>query len=564
MTDKVAVTHLGGLRAKYGARAGEVEQALELLAAADARRGLRTEIVSLDAVPDPRDEAAMKAAVDGVVAALDPGALLLVGASDVVPHQTLDSPLHDPTQPYRYPDVEVPSDLPYAHAAPAGRSVAPFLVPQRDLGRLPGHLGSDDPAPLVAAILTAARGRAAPREDFLHCFAVSAGSFSGETRASLAEIFGEGQRFYLPREAALEETRAAEASLAPGWFSVRGDDSVGPEGSRPLFLSKPPTSPTVDGKRSRLGRRAHFINAHGDHETPYVRHGPDFGWEIILTSDDLEGQVRPGTVVAGLFCYAAELYDPRRAGRPGICNAYLSGGAAGFFGATNYTFGSPAGGRYASLLARLFFQGVLDGLPLGEAVRAARLQYLVQFGAALDPMDLKVLAQMTLLGDPTASPVRREGRADVRARPGAPGAGSGPGGARMAGVSTHGGGGRAARRERERRSASRRRSARWGASLELELRVPVAQPGLRPAPATMDRIEPLLRAAGLDDLAVHSWLAVPRDRPGLEDTDRGVPMMHLVSGTPTHGPAWRTRTATVFAVHLASDGRVAVYEADRH
>jgi hypothetical protein len=82
----------------------------------------------------------------------------------------------------------------------------------------------------------------------------------------------------------------------------------------------------------------------------------------------------------------------------------------------------------------------------------------------------------------------------------------------------------------------------------------------------MDRIEPILRAVGLRAVQVHTYLITPRDGLALENTDRAVPMVHLVSGSPTmasHAP-WARRATCVFAVHLAADGAVRVYAADRH
>src|SRR5262245_1710613 len=121
-TDKVIVSNLTALRAKYGvAGTRSIIRALKDLIAADRKRGLTTVLVALDdvrkmktlraaRVENPRSRRQNKRAVDGVCRAFEPHYLMLLGAIDVIPHQALKNPLYSP--PYGDTDEFVFADLP--------------------------------------------------------------------------------------------------------------------------------------------------------------------------------------------------------------------------------------------------------------------------------------------------------------------------------------------------------------------------------------------------------------------------------------------------------------------
>src|SRR5579884_1535758 len=101
--DKVIVTNVSALRAKYGRGYRSIENAIKALIAADKHRGLDTKLVPLDSaramrslkaprVTTPGDCRANKAAIDAVFRSLTPDYLLILGAIDVVPHQNLKNP----------------------------------------------------------------------------------------------------------------------------------------------------------------------------------------------------------------------------------------------------------------------------------------------------------------------------------------------------------------------------------------------------------------------------------------------------------------------------------------
>ena len=98
--DKVIVMHAGALRNKYGA-VGVIRicAAIDAMVAADAGRGVTTRVVSIDSTRDmsgrgrptgtPATPRQAKAAIDAIYAADRPDYIMLLGAPDVIPLQSL-------------------------------------------------------------------------------------------------------------------------------------------------------------------------------------------------------------------------------------------------------------------------------------------------------------------------------------------------------------------------------------------------------------------------------------------------------------------------------------------
>src|SRR5437879_5578988 len=121
--NKVIVTNLSALQLKYSTGLQRIRDAVGRLIAADKKHGLTTLCVAIDSAADMRsvrgspvttasDQRQVKAAIDAVWTAYTPDYLLILGAPDVVPLQTLRNPARGDG------DANVPSDLPYACAAP--------------------------------------------------------------------------------------------------------------------------------------------------------------------------------------------------------------------------------------------------------------------------------------------------------------------------------------------------------------------------------------------------------------------------------------------------------------
>ena len=98
--NKVVVTNIRALRKKHGTKGLEkINQALDVLIKADAKRDVVTRLVAIDrkndmkgigkAVTKSGDRRQAKRAVDEVYDHFTPDYIMLLGAPDVVPHQKL-------------------------------------------------------------------------------------------------------------------------------------------------------------------------------------------------------------------------------------------------------------------------------------------------------------------------------------------------------------------------------------------------------------------------------------------------------------------------------------------
>ena len=372
--DKVIVTNVSALKAKYGDKYARVKSAINRLIAADAERKLTTRLIAIDVEADMRrlraqpvvgvaDQQGAKLAVDAIYRRHQPDYILLLGAGDVVPHIDLSNPMKG--TPDDDDDPTVPSDVPYACAARWSRRPQDFVGPTRVVGRLPDLNGASDPTYLIKLIDAAAKYVSRDRSAFSGHFAVSAKVWTKSTTESVANLFGQGARVF----------------------------------------TSPPSGPNWSDQQ--LAPRIHFINCHGDTHLPeFLGEFPDEVYTTAHKATRLPGRVSRGSVVAAECCYGAELYDPARArGQAGICNTYLAQGAYGFFGSTNIAYGPSEGQGQADLICQYFVESVLKGASLGRAALEARQRFVAQF-SHVDPADLKTAVQFILLGDPSVQPVK--------------------------------------------------------------------------------------------------------------------------------------------------------------
>ncbi len=374
--DKVIVSNFSALGAKYGsAQLPKIKSAINTLIAADKKRGLTTVVVGIDVAGDMSklkgqpvkqadDERAVKEAIDAIDAALTPDYILLLGAPDVIPHQSLINPVYSPGGD---DDIDIPSDLPYACDAPYSRDGYRFVGPTRVIGRLPDVYGAAKPAFLFKLLRTAASYKPLTRDDYMAAhFGLSAEIWRGSTALSLSNLFGSG--------AAMHTTPAE----GPQWT---------PEQLQP---------------------RAHFINCHGAQIDPNYYGQPASGASGFPTAHSaawLPKKIAPGTVASAECCYGAQLYDPQLSqGQGGIASTYLEQGAYGFFGSTTIAYGPSEGNGSADLICQYFLQGVFGSASLGRSTLEAWQRFAQQY-THLDPINLKTLAQFYLLGDPSIQPV---------------------------------------------------------------------------------------------------------------------------------------------------------------
>ncbi|MFY9610245.1 MAG: hypothetical protein WAU45_16730 [Blastocatellia bacterium] len=372
MDDKIIVTNLSRLKAKYGAGAvTKIKAAVKKLTAADKQRGLDTRLVFLDdaaamkklkspPVTRPSDPRQNKEAIDGVCKKLSPDYLVILGAPDVIPHQDLRNPVFDPPDD---PDEFAFSDLPYACEAAYSRSPENFTGPSRVLGRIPDLTGASEPSYLIKLLETAAKWKALPLSEYSRYHAISAKVWERSTRMSLDNMFGSNAGLHL------------SPKKGPKWTA------------------------------SQLGRRVHFINCHGAESTSQFFGQAGKRFPVSHDAKLVAGKITEGTVASVECCYGAQLYDSFLLGDgQSICNAYLDGKAYGFLGSTTIAYGPEDSNGGADLICQFFVLQILAGASLGRAALEARQQFITS-APQMDPTDVKTLAQFILLGDPSIHPV---------------------------------------------------------------------------------------------------------------------------------------------------------------
>jgi len=372
MNDKIIVTNLGALKKKYGTNGvAKIRAAVRKLISADKARGFHTRLVAVDrssdmkkvkgaTVTDSSSARQNKSAIDAVFTSSRPDYLMILGATDVIPHQDLINPAYggDDVDEYAY------GDIPYACEQPYSQQADKFIGPTRVLGRLPDLTGATDPAYLIGLLDTAAKWTSRQRSDYDDYFAVSAHEWAKSTKLSVQKLFGSDKG----------------VSLSP---------TAGPKWSNSI-----------------LGRRAHFINCHGGQADPQFYGQKGDNYPVAHDAAFVMGKIAEGTVAAVECCYGGELYDSNllASGQHGMCNTYLGDKTYGYFGSSTIAYGPSEGNGNADLLCQYFLRRVLAGASLGRAALEARQEF-AQAGPDLDPFDIKTLAQFSLFGDPSIHPV---------------------------------------------------------------------------------------------------------------------------------------------------------------
>jgi len=374
MSKKVVVTNFIVLKSKYGsAGVAKIKSALKAVIAADAKRGFETSVIDLSNAAAMRKVGGKKVtsfsstkqnkdAVDAIYRASAPEYLVLLGAPDVIPHIDLLNPVYGSDDPDRF----APGDLPYACEAAYSQNVQDFIGPTRVVSRIPDVASTKDPSYFLDLLDVAAKWQSRSLSDYQPHLGISAAVWVGSTTLSLKRIFGP----------------TVVVKLAP------------PKG--PQWTN------------AELAPLSHFINCHGAEVDPHYYGQKGNSYPISYDAAWVGGKIKDGTVASVECCYGAQLYDPAPVANQqiGIANTYMANRAYGFFGSTTIAYGPANGNGSADLLCQYFLQRVLNGASLGRAALEARQQF-AQGAASLDPVDLKTLAQMNLLGDPSIHPVAK-------------------------------------------------------------------------------------------------------------------------------------------------------------
>jgi hypothetical protein len=369
--DKIIISNKSGMTVKYtAAGVANIYAALARLIAADATRGLTTVIIDIDdpaqvtafgAAPiiNAADQSGAKRIVDAIDAKFSPDYFLLLDGPDVIPHIKLL-----PIPGLNDGDSDIPSDLPYACAAPFSNNANTYLAVTRVVGRLPMPNGSTDADALVQLIDLCSVQVPRPVTAYSPFFAMSADTWKISTQLTLSTLFGSNSGL----------------SVSP----TAGHAGIDPS----------------------LAALTHVINCHGATNDPRFYGQQANNFPVAMHSTKVAPCISKGTIAAAECCFGAELYNPTltAAGGDPMSLVYLRGGAAAYVGSTNTAYGPFSSNGQADLMVQYFIDIVLKGASTGRAMLQARQRFVTTQKMA-DPVNLKTLAQFVLYGDPSVVPV---------------------------------------------------------------------------------------------------------------------------------------------------------------
>ncbi len=328
---------------------------------------------------DPANAWQVKTLIGGVDTAIGKkgemiGALQIVGGDEVIPFHLLPNPTDDD-------DPDVPSDNPYASRDEN------YFVPEWPVGRIPTP--SDTQGAFLLGVLRRVAEGSAP------------------TRSSIGETFISLLRSLLHPGTA--RFRTGSACSAAVWKKA-SVEVFRPVSSSQSMLVAPPTHSDTLPKEFLTRPKYSYFNLHGLENGPQwlgqrdakAKSPANAEFPIVLIPAQVSGAGKVPSVVFTEACYGANIRHK------GIGEAlsleFLASGTRALAGSTKICYGAAASPLIAAdLLARLFLQNCLSGIPAGESLRLAKLAFTEEMNRRqgfLDPEDQKTLTSFILLGDP--------------------------------------------------------------------------------------------------------------------------------------------------------------------
>ena len=373
--DKIIITNRSALQNKYGS-AGfkKIQTAVKHLIAADKKRNLSSLLVFVDdpstmkkargkAIKDVTDPEQYKNAIDRLFNYYKPDYIMLLGATDIIPHCRFRIPIPDDDDPF------VPSDVPYACEAPFSRNAGDFIAPGRVLGRLPDITGINDPTYLISLIQNSINWKPLKSTAYKDYFSLSVKWWQKSTQVSLKNIFQDNKK---------------------------------------LRLAPPAEGPYT---KTDLRPMMHFLNCHGGLRTSELYGQPNEksnSFPVCFESNMMDKKISYGTVAATECCYGGLLYNPNRPNKihlP-IANSYLKNNAIAFVGSTTAAYGPSDSQGGADYIAQYFLIAIQKGgASTGRAFLEAQQRFVEKGDVKMDPTDLKTIIQFLLLGDPSMTPI---------------------------------------------------------------------------------------------------------------------------------------------------------------
>lgn len=327
------------------------------------------------------------------------GAVLLVGGPEVIPFHHLPNPLDDA-------DPEVPSDNPYATRN------GNYYLPEWPVGRLPG--GADQDPTALLNLLRAITER--------HICQQRSRPFYQRWWEQLCQWIKQHIGSTPRLQASFGYTAAIWRRASLSVFRAIGDPGR-------LLISPPTQVCEIEPGPNSLPRQAEgqniaclsvpatrlgYFNLHGlaDAAEWYGQRdplepggGPDF--PVALRPQDIRNGGHAPQVVFSEACYGAHILGKNI--EQALSLKFLVSGSQTVIGSTCISYGSVGTPLMAAdLLGRVFWNGLNEGLPVGEALRRAKLhlaQEMHRRQGYLDGEDQKTIISFVLYGDPLALPI---------------------------------------------------------------------------------------------------------------------------------------------------------------
>jgi tetratricopeptide (TPR) repeat protein len=306
------------------------------------------------------------------------GALYIIGGNDVIPFHRLPNPTDDS-------DDEVPSDNPYATGDEN------YFLPEWPVGRLPLDAKSSTLEKLLENSIA---------------YHLQTGRPAGSLHRLGNWLRRRLSSFFNPNARTLGYTASIWKKASLAVYKSIGDP-------RSMF-----SSPPVEASRLPAGaiRPIHlsYFNLHGLEDSPewYGQRDPlrdadvKIEFPIALRPQDVVNSGRAPRIVFSEACYGANILG--KDVDTALSLKFMTSGTQAIVGSTKISYGSITPPLIAAdLLGRLFWQNLNSRLPVGEALRRAKLQLATEMHKRqgyLDGEDQKTLISFVLYGDPLYRP----------------------------------------------------------------------------------------------------------------------------------------------------------------
>ncbi len=375
---KIIVTNRKAMIEKYTMPGWEtILDKLSKLTTFDSSRCIDTQVLYLDDyvelpgynVLHAENERENKVALDYIYNKYKPNYLIILGAQDIVPFQSLLNPSYfdyiDDLEEY------MPSDLPYACEHGYSIYVNNFLNPTRIVSRIPDVFEDSQKGldVLINTIYNIINMPRIPRTEYKRIWSVCTQM----------------------RTTPMEETLADMNFLANDYKQSPPNGPVWP--------------PNPNGEYEDYEKHVHFHIVHGEKDNNILYGEDNLGTESeAIYGDYINGNLNIGTVVLERACYGSQLYNPNinDDGLP-LANIYLRSGAVAMIGSCVENFSNPNGRLLGDYMVSSFYNH-LKNRSIGEAFLLAR-QSLLRNGLLTNYANQTMFGAFVLYGDASIVPI---------------------------------------------------------------------------------------------------------------------------------------------------------------